>query len=171
MGDKVRFAGRAGASKDIDVKQIVVRFEEDRSVPDIRVLFRASRADAQVTELMNRVRSPFVGKLTVTDSSEASVFVPLEHVVSIATDNKRLKVLADDGTYLLKGSLKEMERMLSPNMFLRISRYEIINLRKVQRFDFTLSGVLRIELEQGVETWASRRFVPVIRQRLQEQRF
>lgn len=152
------------------MKQVAVRFEEDKSVPDIRVLFRASHADAQVADLMNRVRSPFVGKLTAVDSFDTTVFVPLEHVVSISTDNKRLRVLSVDGTYWLKGSLKEMERILGQNMFLRISRYEIINLSKVRRFDFTLSGVLRIELEQGVETWASRRFVPVIRQRLQGQR-
>ena len=44
---------------------------------------------------------------------------------------------------------------------------EIVNLDKVLRYDFTLAGTLRLELTGGIETWASRRCIPVIRKRLQ----
>ena len=130
------------------MKRVSARFEEDRDEANITVLFRASHADAQVEELMNRVREPFVGTISVTDTDGTTVPLPLEHIMSISSDNKRLKVLADKGTYWLKASLQEMDKLLAPNMFLRISRYEIVNLRKVVRFDFTISGTLRIELEQ-----------------------
>ena len=50
--------------------------------------------------------------------------------------------------------------------FLRVSRFEIIDLKKVRKYDFTLSGTLRIEFENGMETWASRRYIPLIRKRL-----
>lgn len=150
------------------VKRVVVRFEENRDEASIQVLFQASSTDAQVEELMNRVREPFVGSLAVVDPTGSTVILPLERIVSISSDFKRLKVLADNDEYWIKASLQEMERMLVPNMFLRISRYEIVNLRKVRRFDFTISGTLRIEFDQGAETWASRRYIPAIRQRLKE---
>ena len=150
------------------VKRVVVRFEENRDEANIQVLFQASSADAQVEELMDRVREPFVGSLAVVDPTGSTVLLPLERIASISSNNKRLKVVADDETYWLKASLQEMERLLAPNMFLRISRYEIVNLRKVHRFDFTMSGTLRIEFDHGAETWASRRYIPTIRQRLKE---
>ena len=50
--------------------------------------------------------------------------------------------------------------------FLRVSRFEIINLDMVRKYDFTLGGTLRIELENGMETWASRRYIPLIKERL-----
>ena len=154
------------ARKDFVVKRVSVRFEKDRDEKNITVLFRASRQDAQVEQLMNRVREPFVDTIAATDSDGGTVLLPFEDITSISSDNKRLKVLADNGTYWLKGSLQEMERLLEPNMFLRISRYEIVNLRKISRFDFTISGTLRIEFGEGMETWASRRYIPQIKNRL-----
>jgi DNA-binding LytR/AlgR family response regulator len=63
--------------------------------------------------------------------------------------------------------MQDAETMLNPSWFLRISRYEIVNLRKVKYFDFSVSGSLYINLENGRETWASRRFIPAIKKRLQ----
>lgn len=57
---------------------------------------------------------------------------------------------------------------LNPSMFLRVSRYDIVNLQKVERFDFSVTGTLRIELADGQETWASRRFVPAVKERLKK---
>ena len=154
------------ARKDFVVKRVSVRFEKDRDERNITVLFRASRQDAQVEQLMNRVHEPFVDTIAVTDADGGTVLLSFEGITSISSDNKRLKVLADNGAYWLKGSLQEMERLLEPNMFLRISRYEIVNLRKISRFDFTISGTLRIEFGEGMETWASRRYIPQIKNRL-----
>ncbi len=154
------------ARKDFVVKRVSVRFEKDRDERNITVLFRASHQDAQVEQLMNRVHEPFVDTIAATDADGGTVLLPFEGITSISSDNKRLKVLADNGTYWLKGSLQEMERLLEPNMFLRISRYEIVNLRKISRFDFTISGTLRIEFGEGMETWASRRYIPQIKNRL-----
>ena len=50
--------------------------------------------------------------------------------------------------------------------FLRVSRFEIVNLKMVRKYDFTLAGTLRIEFENGMETWASRRYIPIIKERL-----
>ena len=75
---------------------------------------------------------------------------------------------ADEGEFILRKSLQEAESMLRSSMFLKISRFEIVNLQKVKNFDFTISGTLRIEFEDGSFTWASRRFIPIIKQRLSE---
>ena len=53
---------------------------------------------------------------------------------------------------------------------MQISRYEVVNLSKVKRFDFSISGQLQIEMKNGISTWASRRFIPEIKNRLKEQR-
>lgn len=116
---------------------------------------------------MERVADPLAGILTVRDAQDATVSLPEERVITMSADNKRLRIAADDGTYWLRTSLQDAERFLNPSWFLRISRYEIVNLRKVRQFDFSVSGTLRIEMEDGTETWASRRFIPTIKQRLQ----
>jgi len=149
------------------MKRVSTRFEVEEGRRNIDVLFRASEEDEQVEALMARVADPLSSLLTVRDEADAVVTLPEERVVTISVDNKKLRIAADDGTYWMKMSMQDAEAMLNPSWFLRISRYEIVNLRKVQQFDFSISGTLRIDLEDGTETWASRRFIPAIKKRLQ----
>ena len=58
------------------------------------------------------------------------------------------------------------ESEIMSRSFLRVSRFEIINLKMVRKYDFTIGGTLRIEFQDGMETWASRRFIPLIKERL-----
>ena len=71
------------------MKQVTVRFEEERERRDIDVLFTASEEDEQVTSLMRRVGDPLASTLVVSDSSGASVTLPEERIVSISADAKK----------------------------------------------------------------------------------
>jgi DNA-binding LytR/AlgR family response regulator len=148
------------------MKRVHVRFEARRELDDIDVVFRASTKDAQVSSLMSRVGDPLSGMWTAHDVTGTQVTFPEEHIISVSADSKRLKVIAEEGTFWSKMALRDAEGILNPSAFLRISRYEIVNLNKVRRFEFSRAGVLRVEMEDGYETWASRRFIPAIRERL-----
>ena len=148
------------------MKRINVRFEKDKGRRDIDVLFTASEVDGQVATLMNKVADPISAMWEVDDEHGATVTLPEERIVLISVDNKKLKVTAEGGTYWMKMTLSDIEAALNPSMFLRVSRYDIVNLQKVERFDFSVAGTLRIELSDGQEAWASRRFIPAVRERL-----
>ena len=64
--------------------------------------------------------------------------------------------------------MNEIEKKLTDKRFVRISRYEIVNLDKIIKYNFTLGGTLRLEFSSGMETWASRRNIPIIRKKLTE---
>lgn len=125
----------------------------------------ASEKDEQVTALMDRIGGPYHETLTVYDSEASAVKIPESAIISITTENKRLKVLTDSGTYELRMPLRDVGNQLDPQSFMQISRYEIINLNKVRRFDFSISGTLKIELADGTSTWAARRFITEIKNR------
>lgn len=148
------------------MKRVKVRFAPEEGRRDIDVLFTASELDKQLTSLMERVEDPLAGVFTVSDAAGVSVALPEERIITVSSDNKKLRIVADDGVYRLGASMREFEKDLNPSMFLRISRYEIVNLRKVVHFDFSVSGTLRIEMANGYETWASRRFIQVVKTRL-----
>lgn len=148
------------------MKRVHIRFEARRELDDIDVVFRASTKDAQVSSLMSRIGDPLSGMWRARDAAGAQVTFPEERIISVSADNKRLKVIAEEGTFWSKMALRDAEGTLNPSAFLRISRYEIVNLNKVRHFEFSRAGVLRVEMEGGYETWASRRFIPAIRERL-----
>ena len=71
-------------------------------------------------------------------------------------------------TGIRDGHYRLLEEVLDKRRFIRISRFEIINLERVQRYDFTINGTLKIVMENGMQTWASRRYIPAIRRYLKE---
>ena len=150
------------------MKRVTVRFEKEAGRQDIDVLFTASEVDGQVAALMNKVADPLATTWEVSDEQGSPVTLAEESIATISIDSKRLRIVADDGVYWLKMTLQDAEKALNPSMFLRVSRYEIVNLHKVRRFDFTITGTLRVEMEDGTDTWASRRFIPTIKERLQK---
>lgn len=153
------------------MKRVNIRFKRDRGRDDIDVLFTASEVDGQVAALMNKMADPLASTWEVRDEQGVPVTLLEESITIVSADNKRLRISADDGTYWLKMTLQDIEKALNPSVFLRVSRYDIVNLKKVQRFDFSVSGTLRIELEDGQEAWASRRFIPVVKERLKRRSF
>ena len=148
------------------MKRVNVTFEAEEGRRDISVLFTASERDNQVDALMERVEDPLSGIWKVQNADGAAVSLPEERIITASSENKKVRVMADDGTYRLNMSMQDFERALNPSMFLRISRYEIVNLRRVERFEFSVAGTLRIEMEDGTEVWASRRFIPMVKERL-----
>lgn len=150
------------------MKKINVRFNHDKSRQDIDVVVSAAEKDDQVLGLMDKIRDPLAGTLTVYDSDTSTVTIPASAIISISTENKRLKVLTERGVYELRMPLRNAGQLLHPETFMQISRYEIINLDQVRRFDFSISGSLKIEMKNGTTTWASRRFISEIKNRFME---
>ena len=90
-----------------------------------------------------------------------------EEIILVSVEGKLVSLTASDGScWFTRQSLQSLEDALDKSRFARISRYELVNLNQVQRYDFTVAGTLRIELADGTETWASRRCIPAIRRRL-----
>ncbi len=148
------------------MKKINVRFEADENLDGVEIVFRASERDEQVEALMKKLSDNAKRRLAVLDGRKNICRVDEADVISVSADGKTVRIAAESGAYHARQTLKEIETELSDERFLRISRFEIINLKKVAKYDFTVSGMLRIEFENGAETWASRRYIPLIRERL-----
>ena len=147
------------------MKKISVRFERDDSRRDIEVVIYADRQDEQVSALIESLANRKPAKLTVLDRDNCPCTLEEDEIVFVSADGKNVRITAANGIYRAKQSLQSTEEMLS-RKFLRVSRFELINLSKVRKYDFTIGGTLRIEFNNGMETWASRRYIPLIRERL-----
>lgn len=147
------------------MKKINVRFERDRTTDDIDVVIRAAEKDDQIVSLIEKLSTRESVKLTVLDRNNCSCVIDEDEIVFVSADGKNVRITAASGIYRAKQSLQSIEEILS-RKFLRVSRFELINLSMVKKYDFTIVGTLRIEFENGMETWASRRYIPMIRERL-----
>ena len=147
------------------MKKINVRFEKDKTTDDIDVVIRAAEKDDQIVSLIEKLSARESVKLTLLDRDNCSCVIDEEEIVFVSADGKNVRITSTGGIYCAKQSLQSIEELLS-RKFLRVSRFELINLSMVRKYDFTIGGTLRIEFNNGMETWASRRYIPIIRERL-----
>ena len=93
---------------------------------------------------------------------------PLEHHDLLRCYTAGQKVLAAESTQTTEDS--QLEELLSPSRFARISNGEIVNLKAVTALDLSLTGTIQMTLTGGVVTYVSRRYVKKIKQTLNLER-
>ena len=150
------------------MKKISVRFERDAFLKETEVIIRAPEEDDEVRRLMELVSGNRDDTLVVLDEFENLHKIRTEEIISASVNGKQMIIITIDGCWHLRQTLQSLEEKLEAGRFVRISRFELVNLDRVLRYDFTVAGTLRIELEGGIETWASRRCIPAIRKYLKE---
>ena len=150
------------------MKDIEVRFVEEPDADRIRICVTGPADDPELRSLLDRIIREAGRKLTVFDGEGAVRALAADEIVSASVMGKLISVFTESGTYYMKTPLQNLESMLDSRSFLRISRFEIVNLRKVVRYEFDFRGLLRIELSNGTDAWVSRRNISRIRKLLSE---
>lgn len=101
----------------------------------------------------------FVGykdkEMVVLDITQINCFV-------IEAD--KVYAMTQSGKYLLKSRLYRIEEMLSDN-FIKINQSCIANIKKIKRFDASISGQLTVYFDNGYRDYVSRRNVKAIKQK------
>lgn len=147
------------------MKKIRIRFERDETLDGIELVIHAAARDAQVEELIQSLIVPEPVRLTAYGQDNCPTVIDEKDIIFVSSDGKSAQIVTAHGRYRAKQSLQNMEEILDGDFF-RVSRFEIINLKKVRKYDFTIGGTLRIEFDNGMETWASRRYIPDIKENL-----
>lgn len=140
--------------------QIEIKTDDSYIEPKIIIL------TASITEEINNI----VQKLSVdnpriiTGSKNGKIEVLEQNdLIRIFSCNNKVFALTNNGEYLLRFRLYEMEEKLDPSQFVRISNSEIINLKKVKNFDLNFTGTICVKLINGTVTYVSRRYVSKIK--------
>lgn len=87
-------------------------------------------------------------------------------VLSIRTEGGKIVALCDEGTYILKNRLYEIEKHPPSKYFVRISNSEIVNFQKVKSLDLSLTGTITLKFKNGDKSYVSRRYVDKIKNHL-----
>lgn len=141
-----------------------VRARIDKSFETMEIQICSNELTPQVKQMVEEI-SAFVNEgISGTDFRGERVMLPLKDILRFYTENQ--KVVAQDavGIYCTQEKLYELEERLDPGQFFRISKSEIINLKKIKRLDMSITGTIKVILSDGTETYTSRRNVTKLKQ-------
>lgn len=118
----------------------------------------------QVKQLVEDISAFVNAGIAGTDSRGEKVMLPIRDILRFYTENQ--KVMAQDakGVYSTQEKLYELDEKLDETQFFRISKSEIVNLKKIRRLDMSVTGTIKVILSDGTETYTSRRNVTKLKQ-------
>lgn len=144
--------------------QIEIKIDENCKEPKIIVV--AASMTEEINEIINNLSDKQKKTIAGFKNDFVEVLEPTD-IYRIFALNSKVFAETDHGEYVLRLRLYEMEQRLDGHLFLRISNSEIINLKKVKRFDLNFTGTICVTLLNGTVTYVSRRYIAKIKQVLE----
>ena len=147
---------------------IDIRIEIDPKCQDPVILIRTDQKTQTVEDIIHMIEA-------CTDSSYPLItgyrdsemeLLSQRDIVRVYVEARKVRIRTIDGVYDSRKPLSFLETVLNTDRFIRISRFEIINLRKVSGFDFSNTGTIRVIFTDGSETWVARRYVQAVQKTL-----
>ena len=86
-------------------------------------------------------------------------------IFCITVIENKVCAVCNDETYQLKERLYTLEEKL-PKVFVKINQSCIANIEKIERFDASISGTLKLTFKNGWTDYVSRRQLKSIKERL-----
>ena len=141
-----------------------VRARIDKSFDTMEIQVCSSELTPQVMTLVEELTAFVNEGISGTDFRGERVMLPLREILRFYTENQRIMAQDVKGAYCIQEKLYELEERLDPSQFFRISKSEIVNLKKIKRLDLSMTGTIKVILTDGTETYTSRRNVTKLKQ-------
>jgi two-component system, LytTR family, response regulator LytT len=87
-------------------------------------------------------------------------------ILYLQAEGDYVRIVADEGRYLLRGKISEIERVWDQYGFVRIHRSYIANLRRAVEVRPRINGTATLVLTDGIELPIARRKIGALRERL-----
>lgn len=145
-----------------------VGIQIDRCAQETEVLITARERGRVVDALYEHIVS-FDRKAleTVTAYKDDSArIIDVDDIFHIYTGNQKVYVRTQQGEYVIRYRLYELEEALDKREFLRISNSEIVNIKRIRDMDLRITGRICIRFTDGSQTYVSRRYIPRIKKSL-----
>lgn len=138
---------------------MIIRKKIDPAYTEKEITVFSCSEDRELQNIMDALQMMFGTTVSGTDQRGNRVNARLSDVISFFSENGKVKAHTTDGDLTLPRTMYSLEEELPEDMFFRISRSEIINIRRIRKLDMSFAGTIKVIMNDGYETYVSRRNV------------
>lgn len=140
--------------------KLLINIHEKYKETEIHI---CSDRKSEAVELRNLLDGLLLEKLTGYKNQEAQP-VASHEIVRIYSENKRVYLRTCNDNLEVRERLYVLEESLREHGFVRISNSEIVNVSKISKLDMSYTGTIKMYMNNGDETYVSRRYVSRIKE-------
>ena len=138
---------------------------EQTSVEENEVILRCAQLDDEMLRVLSLLRSG-MQKLLVWNEHRETLPLSVSKVVYCETVEEKTFVYTHDGIYQTALSLAELEDRWGDLGLFRAGKSSVMNLHEIQKLKNCGSGRIEALLTTGEKMIISRRYAPMLRERL-----
>ena len=138
---------------------------EQTSVEENEVILRCAQLDDEMLRVLSLLRSG-MQKLLVWNEQRETLPLSVSKVVYCETVEEKTFVYTHDGIYQTALSLAELEDRWGNLGLFRAGKSSVVNLHEIQKLKNCGSGRIEALLTTGEKMVISRRYAPILRERL-----
>lgn len=145
-----------------------IKAQIDPKYEDLEIHICNREMNQQVSKMLEELNHIFADQLIgIDEKGERCILAPgMFH--RFYAQGSKVFAQGEEGTYVIPKKLYELENELAASEFLRISKSEIINIRKIRRVDMNMVGTIKVIMIDETETYASRRNVTRLKKALEK---
>lgn len=143
-----------------------IEVKVDEKYDNPKIVIYTSKVDNEISNIIDRISSNNQ-KMLNAYKDEKIYILNQKEIETIYSEGGKVYVRCNNELYTIKSRLYELETLLDKKSFVRISNSEIVNFNKVESIDFKIIGTLILNFKSGNKTYASRRYIPKIKEFLE----
>lgn len=137
----------------------------DKSFAETKVTIESPELDDDVQRLLNFIKERETEFLIGKKGEMQHILQPAS-IHYFHTENERVIAVTEEGSFILKEKLYELEALLPSHKFIRLSKSVIANLYELSRFEASFNGTLCVYFKSGAKEYVSRSYVAGIKEAL-----
>lgn len=138
---------------------------EHTDIPENEVILRCPVLDEEILGVLSLLRSG-LQRLCVWDDNRRTTLLTLDEVVYCETVDDRVFVYTGQSVYQTALGLGELESRYGGLGFFRAGKSSVVNLHRIRSLVSQGAGRIEATLETGEKLIVSRRYAPLLRERL-----
>ncbi|MBZ6005294.1 LytTR family transcriptional regulator DNA-binding domain-containing protein [Paraclostridium bifermentans] len=134
----------------------------DKRYEETQVILRSNEMNDETIEILEKLKTT-KNKYILGKSDKKVYIVDVKDIYFFYSENQKVFVETEDFRYEVDERLYEIEENFKNTSFIRVSKFSIVNLKKVKNIDMSFSGNLTINFINGKKESISRRYISKIK--------
>ncbi|MGL5753957.1 MAG: LytTR family DNA-binding domain-containing protein [Paraclostridium sp.] len=134
----------------------------DNKYKEIQVIVRSPDMDEETLEILEKLKSK-KAKYVLGKKEKKIYIVDVNEIYIFYSENQKVFVETKDCRYEVDERLYEIEENFKNTSFIRVSKFAVVNIKKVRNIDMHFNGNLTMNFINDKKETVSRRYISKIK--------